>query len=120
MSIKTRYVMMATMDVAAEADAIFNEVYDTEHIPFLLEVPGVRSVSRLRGEPFSMHVGGKETQMPAPDPIYTAVYEIDSPAVLNSPEWAAAVERGRWPAEVRPHTSKRKHQIFQVTLSQDE
>ena len=119
MSIKSRYVMLASMDVSPEAEAIFNEVYDQEHVPFLLEVPGVHSVSRLLGEPFSMQIGGATKDMPAPSPIYTAIYEIDSPAVLNSPEWAAAVERGRWPAEVRPHTRNRNHVVYKVSSSRE-
>ena len=45
-SISTRYVLIASMDVTPEAEALFNEVYDTEHVPNLLEVPGVRSVTR--------------------------------------------------------------------------
>ncbi len=40
--------------------------------------------------------------------------EIDDPQVLQSPEWAEAVERGRWPSEVRPHTSNRQHLLFKV------
>jgi len=47
-------------------------------------------------------------------PIYTAIYEIDHPQVLESPEWAEAVGRGRWPSEVRPHTSNRQHLLFKV------
>ena len=50
MSISARYVFIASMDVDPDKEAIFNEVYDTEHIPLLLTVPGVRSaaVSRVR------------------------------------------------------------------------
>jgi hypothetical protein len=40
MGISTRYVLMASMDVTPEAEALFNEVYDTEHVPNLLQVPG--------------------------------------------------------------------------------
>ena len=40
MRIKARYVLMASMDVDPDRDAIFNEVYDQEHVPYLLEVPG--------------------------------------------------------------------------------
>ena len=53
--------------------------------------------------------------MPFEGPRYTAIYEIDSPDVVLSPEWAAAVERGRWPAEVRPYTSNRQHKLFKVS-----
>jgi len=120
MPFKTPYVLLASMDVPPEHEAVFNEIYDQEHVPFLLEVPGVRSVTRIKGEPFSMTIGGEQKAMPAADPVYTAVYEIDHPDVLNSPAWAEAVERGRWPAEVRPHTRKRQHLIYQTTLTQEE
>ena len=40
--------------------------------------------------------------------------EIEDPQVLQSPQWAEAVERGRWPSEVRPHTSNRQHLLFKV------
>ena len=119
MAIKSRYVMFASMDVTPEAEALFNEVYDNEHVPFLLEVPGVHSVTRLLGEPFTMQLGGAAKAMPAASPVYTAMYEVDSPDVLNSPEWAAAVERGRWPTEVRPHTRNRHHLIYKVTSSKE-
>jgi len=48
-SISTRYVFIASMDVTPEAEALFNEVYDTEHVPNLLQVPGVRSVHPHEG-----------------------------------------------------------------------
>ena len=40
---KARYLFIASMDVKPEKEALFNEVYDTEHIPLLLRVPGVLS-----------------------------------------------------------------------------
>ena len=51
MSISTRYVLIASVDVTPEAEPLFNEVYDTEHVPNLLQVPGVHSVTRMKGEP---------------------------------------------------------------------
>ena len=41
MSIKAKYLFVASMDVTPEKEALFNEVYDTEHVPTLLKVPGV-------------------------------------------------------------------------------
>ena len=114
MKIDARYVFVVSMDVDPEYEALFNEVYDQEHIPFLMEVSGVRAVSRLKGEPFAVAIGGEVKRMDAPSPIYTALYEIDDPAVLTSPEWSAAVERGRWPTEVRGHTSNRRHALMRV------
>ena len=41
MSDKATYLMIASMDVDPEHEDLFNEVYDTEHVPFLSQVPGV-------------------------------------------------------------------------------
>jgi hypothetical protein len=51
--------------------------------------------------------------MPAPRPVYSAIYEIDSPDVLTSDGWNEAVERGRWPS-VRPHTSNRSAVVYKI------
>jgi len=105
------YEFIAAMDVDAEHEDLFNEVYDTEHVPMLLKVPGVVSVSRYRTEDFSVSIGGETKAMPAASPRYIAVYEVESPDVVASDAWAAAVEEGRWPEMVRPYTSNRQHQL---------
>jgi hypothetical protein len=114
MPISAKYVLMVSMDVAPDKEALFNEVYDQEHIPNLLEVPGVLSVTRVRSEPFAMSIGGERKEMPRASPAYTALYELDSPAVLLSAAWAEAVEAGRWPSEVRPFTTNRRHVLSKV------
>jgi hypothetical protein len=114
MPINAKYLFVASMDVAPEKEDLFNDVYDNEHIPNLLKVPGVRSVSRIKGEPFTVSIGGAEKKVAHEGPTYSAMYEIDSPAVLTSPEWAKAVELGRWPGAVRPHTSNRRHALYRV------
>jgi hypothetical protein len=76
-------------------------------------VPGVVSVARFRTEPLTMSIGGeRRTIVVEGEPRYTALYELESPAVLTSDAWAEAVERGRWPAEVRPHTRNRRHLLY--------
>ena len=115
MPYKTRYVFIAAMDVDPAKDAIFNEVYDKEHIPNLLKVPGVKSVTRLTQEPLEMFIGGEKKKIVAEgEPRYTAVYEIESPEVLTSEAWSKAVEAGRWPSEVRPYTRNRRHVLRKV------
>ncbi len=112
---KTRYIFTAAMDIEAGKEALFHEVYDTEHVPLLLTVPGVISVTRSVQEPFEMVIGGETRQVANSDePKYAAVYEIDSPEVLASKAWADAVDQGRWPTEVRPYTSNRRHTLQQV------
>ena len=115
MTITTKYIYIASMDVEPDKEALLNEVYDTEHVPALLLVPGVLSVTRFKAESFTMSMGGEERTVPVGDtPAYTAIYEIESPDVLVSPAWAAAVEAGRWPEQVRPYTSNRRQELRQV------
>ncbi len=105
-----KYIFMVSMDVTPEKEALFNDVYDTEHIPLLKKVPGVRGVSRFKTEPAAFTITGERKVLDgAGEPSYVAIYEIDSPDVLLSREWAEAVEQGRWPGEVRPYTSNRRH-----------
>ncbi len=116
MPITTRYLFFASMDVTPEKEALFNEVYDTEHIPNLLKVPGVISVTRAETRPLRMSIGGEQRAIVAEgEPKHIAIYEIESPEVLVSQEWADAVEAGRWPGEVRPHTSNRRHVLREVS-----
>jgi hypothetical protein len=109
MPVGAKYVFMVSMDVAPEKEALFNEVYDHEHIPNLLAVPGVLAVSRMKSQPFAVSIGGERKEMAAASPAYTAIYELESPEVLVSDAWAQAVEAGRWPGEVRPFTTNRRH-----------
>jgi hypothetical protein len=112
---RARYLFVASMDVDPEKETLFNEVYDTEHIPNLLKVPGVLSARRYTTEVLTMMIGGeKKTIVPEGEPKYSAVYELESAEVLSSEAWARAVEAGRWPAEVRPYTSNRRHRLLRL------
>lgn len=114
MPIQARYVFTASMDVESAREGIFNEVYDGEHVPALLAVPGVISVARFEAQEFSMAIGGQhKTIVIESEPKYTALYEIESPEVLTSEAWAKAVDSGRWPAAVRPFTRNRRHVLYQ-------
>ena len=87
-------LFLVRMDIAHDHEAAFNEVYDTEHVPNLRAVPGVRRAARYR----------------QPSPVYSrylAAYELDGLALLDGAAWKAAGEAGRWPTEIRPHTMNR-------------
>ena len=89
-----RFLYLVRMDVAHDLEKTFNDVYDHEHLPLLATVPGVIRATRYR--------------QPSPtDPRYIAAYEMESPAVLQSPAWKKAGESGRWPTDIRPHTMNR-------------
>jgi hypothetical protein len=113
MAIQTRYLFTAAMDVEPAKDKIFNEVYDEEHVPQLLKVPGVIAVARFKRQELTMVIGGeKKTIVIENEPAYNALYEVESPEVLTSPAWAKAVDAGRWPGEVRPYTKNRRHVLY--------
>jgi hypothetical protein len=114
MPISSKYLFVVSMDVEPDKEALFTEVYDTEHVPNILKVPGVRAATRMAGEPFTMSIGGTAEKKAHDGPRYTAIYEIDSPKVLLSPAWKEAAEAGRWPPLVRPHTRNRKHALYKV------
>ena len=109
---KAKFLFTAAMDVDADKEALFNEVYDTEHIPQLLKVPGVLAVQRFTLAPLVMSIGGElKTMVAEGEPKFTATYELESAEVLSSDAWAKAVEEGRWPAQVRPFTRNRRHTL---------
>src|SRR3989441_3338392 len=59
MPIQTRYLFSAAMDVDPTREGLFNEVYDGEHVPLLLKVPGVIAVARFKRQELTMVLGGE-------------------------------------------------------------
>ena len=109
---KSKYIFIVSMNVKPEFENLFNDVYDEEHIPYLLEVPGVNKVTRGQGIPFMFSIGGKTKSMEVPNQKFVAMYEIENPDVVNSSEWSRAVEKGRWSTHVRQHTTERSHFMY--------
>ncbi len=93
------YILVVQLDVPKEHDAEFNRLYDGEHVPNLTSVPGVRS-----GQRYKLQDG--EDMLP-----YLAIYEIDSPDVINSAEWEKAATTPGWMG-VRQHISARRRGVF--------
>jgi len=96
------YIYLVQMDIPAELEAEFNRIYDTEHVPNILQAPGVHGCTRYRLE--STNAPGMAR--------YAAVYDIDSPDVPSSAGWLVESEKGAWPTKIRPHTINRSHSIF--------
>jgi hypothetical protein len=97
------YIYVVQMNIPAAHEAEFNRIYDTEHVPMLSKVPGVHKVSRYRLEKTN------DSKMQK----YLAVYEIDSPAIVDSKEWEVAGAWGDWATKIRPHTTERHHSFFE-------
>src|SRR3989442_15064943 len=94
MPIPSRYLFTASMDVEAAKEALFNEVYDREHVPTILKVPGVVSALRFKRRPLEMVIGGERKKIVIEgEPTYTALYELEN----RSEERRVGKEcRSRW------------------------
>jgi hypothetical protein len=96
------FIYLVQMDIPAEHEADFNRVYDTEHVPEILKVPGVRGCTRYMLERTNKQGLAK----------YLALYEVDSVEVIDSPAWTKASEIGDWAPKIRPHTTNRSHTVM--------
>ena len=115
MPITGKWIFTAAMDVDPDKEALFNEVYDQEHIAFIKQVPGVISATRVKLDTLRITLGGEtRTVDPQGAPRYAAIFELESPDVLVSAAFIQAAERGRWPKEVRPYTRNRRHTLYKV------
>jgi len=96
------YIYVVQMDIPAQYEADFNRIYDTEHVPMLSKVPGVINVTRYLLEK------SNDSRMQK----YMAIYEIETPEVVDSKEWDVAGAWGDWATKIRPHTTSRHHSFF--------
>lgn len=96
------YLLVAQLSVPAEIEAEFNRLYDEEHIPPLMKLPGVHSATRYK----------LEWSQGTDYPEYMAVYEIDDPEMPRSKEWRAAADVESWVTKVRPFVRQRWHAVF--------
>ncbi|HEX4402906.1 MAG TPA: hypothetical protein VHZ98_16415 [Galbitalea sp.] len=98
---RSRYQYTVEMTIPEELEVEFNQWYEHEHVADMLNYPGVISVRRYR------RIGDAAR--------YLAVYEIDAPEVILSPdylqrevsEWTRRlapswidIERGVWAREI--------------------
>ena len=96
------HVYMVQMDIPQHLEAEFNRIYDEDHVPTILKVPGVRSCARYRLEHSTVQTM----------PRYLAMYEVESAEVIDSPAWQEASDLGEWKPKIRPHTTNRQHSVF--------
>ena len=85
-------LLVSAMNVAPQAEAEFNEWYDTEHLPRLAALPGVLCARRFRS------VGGSYR--------YVSLYHLSSPEVCRSEGWRNAGATD-WTNRLAGHISDR-------------
>lgn len=99
MATDAKYLYVVMMDVEPDREAEFNEIYDKEHIPDLLKVPGVLSAARYETSTEGV-------------PRYVAIYELASPDVPSSEAFRKASDSGEWPHKIRPFTKNRSRIVY--------
>jgi hypothetical protein len=96
----TPYIYIVQMDIPASWEAEFNRIYDAEHAPLLSKVCGRGTRYRL--------AQSNDSRMQK----YMVIYELHSPAMTETREWADAGAFGDWATKIRPHTTSRHHSFF--------
>ena len=91
----TPYVYWVMMDIEPHREALFNELYDTEHLPLLMKLPGAVNAVRYRTSE-------------AGEPRYLCAYEVERNDLPNSKAWNDTSDIGRWKPEVRPYTYNKR------------
>ena len=89
--------MMITFEVAPEDEPEFNDIYDSEHVPNILKLDGVREVIRFRDA--ALNERGYA--------VYSALYLLARENLHETPEWKAVSEIGRWAPVIRPKVKSR-------------
>jgi hypothetical protein len=87
-------LLVFATNVAPEAEAEFNEWYDTEHIPRLSALPGVLMARRFKAA--GAAIAGSA------DRKYVATYHLTSPDVCASADWKEAALTP-WTRKMQPH-----------------
>jgi hypothetical protein len=96
-------LMMTDIDAAAEYD--FNQWYEQEHLAERMALPGF-----LRARRFTALEGS---------PKYLALYDLESPAVLEAPAYRHLVGAGKsaWTRRIEPQFKNFKRNVY-VSLSE--
>ena len=96
------YIYLVQLDIPKHLEDDFHRLYDTEHVPLISKVPGVRHCAR-----YVLETSENEHM-----PRYAAIYEVDSPAVLTSQAWKTASDTGDWKTVIRPFALNRQRSVF--------
>jgi len=86
-------LLLVGMTPAADVEADFHRWYDNDHLPALAAVPGVFCARRFR-------TSGR-------GPKFIALYHLNAPGVIETPEWQHASSSTSMPQHVRDKITDR-------------
>jgi hypothetical protein len=91
------FCMMITFEIAPADEPEFNDIYDHDHIPNILKLPGVLEIIRFRDA--------------APNEkgllVYSAIYFLAQENLHETPAWKKLSDLGRWAPVIRPIVKSR-------------
>lgn len=101
-STMSEFIYFLQQSVPAEIEPKFNELYGGDHIPLMMQAPGVKACTRYK----------LEYSDTGDVPDYLAVYAIDNAERPRTPEWKVQTNKGAWPAQIRPHFTARRNGVY--------
>jgi hypothetical protein len=103
-----RYFYMVTFEIDPVDEPLFNEIYETEHIPNILKVPGVLGVVRFRD-----HTANERGWL-----VYSALYYLDRADLPETDIWKTESDKGRWAPMIRPRIKSRQRRLGRLVGSE--
>ena len=100
-SLDAPYFYMVSFEIDPADEALFNEIYDTEHVPNILKVPGVIGITRFRD-----HMPNESGWL-----VYSAMYFITKQDLPDTLEWKIESDKGRWAPMIRPKVKSRQRRL---------
>ena len=91
------YSMMITFEIDPKDEAEFNDIYDNDHIPTILKLPGVIEIIRFK----DAKPNDKGFL------VYSAIYFMAKENLHETPEWKELSDLGRWAPVIRPKVKSR-------------
>lgn len=99
MSAQKHIIVIVRTDVTPEMEEEFNRWYNEEHLPLLLNVPGVLS--------------GKRAVNTGSGLKYIAVYEHEHLDVQKTPAYQAVLQT-EWAQKIRPHMLNLTREVYEA------
>lgn len=100
-----RFFYMVTFEIDEADEALFNDIYETEHIPNIMKVPGVLGVARFRD-----HTPNERGWL-----VYSAMYYLERADLPDTDEWKTESDKGRWAPMIRPRIKSRQRRLGFIT-----
>ena len=101
------FFYMVTFEIDPRDEHDFNEIYDTDHIPNILQVDGVLGIIRWRDG-----VPNEKGWL-----VYSALYLLAREDLVDTPEWKKASDTGRWAPVIRPRVKSRQRRFGKICYS---